>query len=65
VLDGILWVLRMGCRWRSLPERYGSWKTVSGRFYCSQRVGAASSAARDYSNPMRAAVMAAAVRDGT
>ncbi len=29
VLEGILWVLRTGCPWRSLPACYGSWKTVS------------------------------------
>jgi transposase len=39
VIDGILWVLRTGSPWRSLPERYGSWKTVSGRFYRWQRAG--------------------------
>ena len=39
VLDGILWVLRTGCPWRALPERYGSWKTVSSRFYRWQRAG--------------------------
>ena len=39
VLDGILWVLRTGSPWRSLPERYGSWKTVSSRFYRWQRAG--------------------------
>jgi transposase len=39
VLNGILWVLRTGSPWRSLPERYGSWKTVSSRFYRWQRAG--------------------------
>ncbi len=39
VLDGILWVLRTGSPWRALPERYGSWKTVSSRFYRWQRAG--------------------------
>ena len=33
VLEGILWVLRTGSPWRDLPERFGSWKTVSSRFY--------------------------------
>jgi transposase len=32
VLNGILWVLRTGAPWRDLPERYGSWRTVSSRF---------------------------------
>jgi transposase len=39
ILDGILWILRTGSPWRSLPERYGSWKTVSGRFYRWQKAG--------------------------
>ncbi len=39
VIDGILWVLRTGSPWRCLPERYGSWKTVSSRFYRWQRAG--------------------------
>jgi transposase len=39
VLEGILWVLRTGSPWRSLPTRYGSWKTVSSRFYRWQRAG--------------------------
>ena len=37
VLDGILWIWRTGCPWRCLPERHGSWKTVSGRFYRRQK----------------------------
>lgn len=32
VLNGILWVLYTGAQWRELPERYGPWKTVYGRF---------------------------------
>ena len=39
VIEGILWVLRSGSPWRSLPEHYGSWKTVSSRFYRWQRAG--------------------------
>jgi transposase len=39
VLNGILWVLRTGSPWRALPERYGSWKTVSSRFYRWTRDG--------------------------
>jgi transposase len=39
VLNGILWILRTGSPWRTLPERYGSWKTVSSRFYRWQRAG--------------------------
>ena len=32
VFNGILWVLFSGAAWRDLPERYGPWKTVYGRF---------------------------------
>ena len=39
VLNGILWILRTGSPWRYLPERYGSWKKVSSRFYRWQRAG--------------------------
>lgn len=31
-LNGIFWTLRTGAPWRDLPERYGSWKSVYGRF---------------------------------
>jgi len=33
VVNGILWIVRTGAPWRDLPERYGAWETVSGRFY--------------------------------
>jgi transposase len=33
VIDDILWILRTGAPWRDLPECYGQWETVSGRFY--------------------------------
>ena len=39
VLEGILWILRTGAPWRDLPGRYGSYKTVSSRFYRWQRTG--------------------------
>jgi len=39
ILNGILWILRTGSPWRSLPEGYGSWKTVSSRFYRWQKAG--------------------------
>ena len=32
VFNGILWVLFSGIPWRDLPERYGPWKTIYGRF---------------------------------
>jgi transposase len=39
VINGILWILRTGSPWRALPERYGSWKTISSRFYRWQKAG--------------------------
>ena len=32
VLDGILWVLRIGAPWRDLPEKYPSYQTCHRRF---------------------------------
>ena len=39
IINGILWILRTGSPWRALPKRYGSWKTVSSRFYRWQKAG--------------------------
>jgi transposase len=39
VFNGILWVLFSGAAWRDLPERYGPWKTVYGRFNRWQKDG--------------------------
>lgn len=38
-INGILWIDRTGAPWRDLPERYGSWQTVAGRFYRWRRTG--------------------------
>lgn len=32
VLNGMFWVLNSGAQWRDMPERYGKWETVYGRF---------------------------------
>jgi transposase len=32
MIDGILWALADGGRWRNLPERYGPWQSVYDRF---------------------------------
>jgi transposase len=39
VINGILWKLRTGAPWRDLPERYGRWQTVYGRFVRWRRDG--------------------------
>ena len=39
LINGILWILRTGAPWRDLPSRYGSWSTVSGRFYHWRKIG--------------------------
>ncbi|MDH6115612.1 transposase [Kitasatospora sp. MAP12-44] len=31
-LDAVMWRFRTGSPWRDVPERYGSWSTVYGRF---------------------------------
>lgn len=32
ILDATLWILRTGSPWRDLPEEFGPWETVYGRF---------------------------------
>ncbi len=39
VLNGIFYVLRTGCPWRDLPERYGPYTTVYNRFTRWSRAG--------------------------
>ncbi len=39
IINGILWVLRTGAPWRDIPERYGPWQTISGRFYRWRKQG--------------------------
>ncbi|WP_406416630.1 IS5 family transposase [Streptomyces sp. NBC_00873] len=31
-LNAVMWRFRTGSPWRDIPERYGSWSTVYGRF---------------------------------
>lgn len=39
VLNGIIWILHSGAQWRELPERYGKWQTVYGRYNRWRRDG--------------------------
>ena len=39
IINGMLWIKNTGAPWRDLPERYGSWKTVSNRFYRWRKAG--------------------------
>lgn len=32
IFNAIVWIARSGSSWRSLPEQYGSWKTIYSRF---------------------------------
>ena len=32
IVEAMLWVARTGSSWRELPERFGSWSTVSSRY---------------------------------
>jgi transposase len=38
-MDGILWALSDGGRWRNVPDRFGKWKTVYERFRRWSREG--------------------------
>jgi transposase len=32
VVEEIVVVMRTGCSWRALPERFGPWQTVASRY---------------------------------
>lgn len=32
LVEGMVLVMRTGCSWRALPERFGPWQTVVGRY---------------------------------
>ena len=38
-LGGMLWVMRTGAAWRDLPDRFGPWQTVHGRYRRWHRAG--------------------------
>lgn len=39
IIEGILWRYRTGAPWRALPQAFGRWPTVYGRFRAWQRDG--------------------------
>ena len=39
VLNGILWILKSGARWRDLPARYGNWNSIYHKFRLWCRLG--------------------------
>lgn len=39
VVNGVLYVLREGCRWRALPHDFPPWSTVYGYFWHWRRDG--------------------------
>jgi hypothetical protein len=39
ILSGMLWVARTGSPWRDLPEQFGPWETVHGRFQRWRKAG--------------------------
>lgn len=39
LVEGIVWVMRTGGSWRSLPERFGPWQTVVGCYHRWRAVG--------------------------
>jgi transposase len=39
IIDGILWALSDGGRWRNVPAEFGPWQTVYGRFRAWARRG--------------------------
>jgi Putative transposase of IS4/5 family (DUF4096) len=39
ILSGILWVIRTGCSWREMPDTFGPWETVHGRYARWRKAG--------------------------
>lgn len=39
LVNGVMWRFRTGGPWRDMPERYGPWSTVYGRFHLWSRSG--------------------------
>jgi transposase len=39
LIDGIRFRTRVGCPWRDVPERYGTWQSVYGLFRAWQLAG--------------------------
>jgi hypothetical protein len=39
MLAGMLWIVHTGVSWRELPERFGPWQTVYGRYQRWRKTG--------------------------
>jgi len=39
LVNGVMWRFRTGGPWRDMPERYGPWSTVYGRFHLRTKSG--------------------------
>ncbi|WP_237693657.1 IS5 family transposase [Streptomyces sp. SID2888] len=39
LVNGVMWRFRTGGPWRDVPERYGPWSTVYGRFHIWAKAG--------------------------
>jgi transposase len=39
IINGMRWIDKTGAPWRDMPAQYGSWKTVSSRFYRWRKAG--------------------------
>jgi transposase len=39
IVSGILWVLRNGYPWRSMPPQFGHWSTIASRYHRWRKAG--------------------------
>jgi transposase len=39
LINSVLYLMKTGCPWRDLPERYGKWKTIYNCFANGSRAG--------------------------
>ncbi|MDQ7780555.1 MAG: transposase, partial [Planctomycetota bacterium] len=53
VLNGVLWVLRTGARWKDMPDRYPPYQTCHRRFQAWVRAGVFSAVLRALAEDLR------------